>query len=826
MGGTNGDDLLIGSIGDDTFWGDAGNDFIEGGFGNDQIRGGIGDDIITDIGGDDNIQGDDGNDVIHAGNGANLVLGGFGKDFIVTGEDASEAFGGPGDDFILGSDNNEQDMGNEGDDWLEGGLLDGSPGDNFDALGRDLIVGNDIYIGSGLADIMNAEGGDDIMVGSSGPGDKYLGASGFDWATFKDDPFGVSIDMTIRALDAGPVPAAAGILARFAAVEGLSGSAHNDFLQGDNADAITIPTAGLQGSVLTNIGLIDGLQEFLGAGVTSFGAGNIILGGDGSDMIEGRGGDDLIDGDLWLNVRISVRANNDGSGAEIDSYNSMVPLVPLMLAGVYNPGQLVAVREILPGNPGSGGVDTAVFAGPLQNYTILEDDNGTPDDPTDDVIIVTDNVGIEGTDRLTHIERLQFADQSIVLVPNLNEEPEGALIISDPTPTDGQLLTVSAQNVNDADGLGPLSFIWQFEPIPGTGIFQDIQTLTGVGVVRATGPSFTVTPDLIGLALRVRGIYQDANGTLESVAATPTAAVTETPNVTLSLAGVSVAEAGGAATVTATLSTAATQDVVINLAFGGTATPTEDFTPSANSILIPAGQVSGSITLTAVQDIVDESDETIVVSIDSTSNAKEVGTQQVEATIEDAHVSPQVLSSLVNGGEAQRSRVTNLVVTFSEAINVAGIQPGAFTITRHGGTAVENVLVNWSAGDTVATLTWSGTGTTGGSLNDGDYSLLIDHTKITDLALNALDGNAVTPDTQNYEFGAEQADSFFRLFGDINGNRIVNTIDYLAFRQAFGKSPSDPLFNSAFDYNGDGVVNTVDYLFFRQRFGVAFPFVP
>ncbi|MCK7481282.1 MAG: hypothetical protein M0C28_31910 [Candidatus Moduliflexus flocculans] len=34
---------------------------------------------------------------------------------------------------------------------------------------------------------MNAEGGDDIMVGSGGPGDKYLGASGFDWATFKDD---------------------------------------------------------------------------------------------------------------------------------------------------------------------------------------------------------------------------------------------------------------------------------------------------------------------------------------------------------------------------------------------------------------------------------------------------------------------------------------------------------------------------------------------------------------------------------------------------------------------------------------------------------------
>ena len=31
------------------------------------------------------------------------------------------------------------------------------------------------------------------------------------------------------------------------------------------------------------------------------------------------------------------------------------------------------------------------------------------------MITVTDNVGTDGTDRLTHIERLQFADQAIVL---------------------------------------------------------------------------------------------------------------------------------------------------------------------------------------------------------------------------------------------------------------------------------------------------------------------------------------------------------------------------------------------------------------------------
>ncbi|NLF32954.1 MAG: hypothetical protein GX591_18975 [Planctomycetes bacterium] len=538
LGGTDGDDTLIaGDSDDDTIYGDAGNDRLDGGNGADTIRGGEGDDIITDAGGDDVIHGEAGNDVIHGGNGANLILGGFGKDFIVTGEDASEAFGGPGDDFILGSDNNEQDLGNEGDDWLQGGLLDGSPGDNFDPLGRDLIIGNDVYVGSGQPDVMNGEGGDDIMVGSSGPADKYLGASGFDWATFKDDLFGVTIDLALDALDAGPVPSAAGILARFSAVEGLSGSPHNDILIGDNATALTIPTAGLQGSVLTNIGLIDGLQEFLGAGVTSFGEGNILLGGSGSDIIMGRDGNDLIDGDLWLNVRISVRENNDGTGAEIDSYDSMVPLVPLMLDGTYNPGQLVIVREILTGDDG---FDTAVFFDVRANYDVVL---------IGGVVTVTHLGGViggggggfgfrfDGIDRLTNVERLQFADQVVILDPGANAQPQGQLAISDATPAVGQLLTVSAAAITDADGLGPINFTWQFEPNPGTGIFEDILIETGVGFEHVRGASFTVTPNLAGLRLRVEGIYTDGGGTLEIVRSGPTTAVDDSPAVIASIIG-------------------------------------------------------------------------------------------------------------------------------------------------------------------------------------------------------------------------------------------------------------------------------------------------
>ena len=154
-----------------------------------------------------------------------------------------------------------------------------------------------MFIGGGGFDEILGEGGDDIFVGSDGE-DHFDGGSGFDWASYKFDPRGVTADMLVSDLIEPPVaPSNAGILDRFASVEGLSGSAFADVLRGDDADAAEIAAPARTGSVLTNIGLIDGLQELLGAGVTSFGAGNIILGGDGSDIIEGRGGNDIIDGD-------------------------------------------------------------------------------------------------------------------------------------------------------------------------------------------------------------------------------------------------------------------------------------------------------------------------------------------------------------------------------------------------------------------------------------------------------------------------------------------------------------------------------------------------
>src|SRR5207247_3188444 len=139
------------------------------------------------------------------------------------------------------------------------------------------------------------------------------------------------------------------------------------------------------------------------------------------------------------------------------------------------------------------------------------------------------------------------------------------------------------------------------------------------------------------------------------------------PNVTLGLSGSPMAEAGGVATVTATLSALSGQDVTVSLAFSGTATLTTDYTRSGTSIVIPAGSTTGSMTLTAAQDTLDENDETIIVDISSVTNGTESGTQQVAATITDDDDPPTVSFSLATCSGLENVTPANLQVSLSAA---------------------------------------------------------------------------------------------------------------------------------------------------------------
>src|SRR5205823_7461381 len=139
------------------------------------------------------------------------------------------------------------------------------------------------------------------------------------------------------------------------------------------------------------------------------------------------------------------------------------------------------------------------------------------------------------------------------------------------------------------------------------------------------------------------------------------------PSVTLSLSGSPIAEAGGVATVTATLSAVSGQPVTVNLAFSGTATITNDYLPSATSIVIPPGSATGTMTLTAVQDTLDEVDETIVVDISTVLNGTESGTQQVTAIITDDDLAPTVAFNAAASSGSESVTAVSVPVSLSTA---------------------------------------------------------------------------------------------------------------------------------------------------------------
>jgi hypothetical protein len=118
---------------------------------------------------------------------------------------------------------------------------------------------------------------------------------------------------------------------------------------------------------------------------------------------------------------------------------------------------------------------------------------------------------------------------------------------------------------------------------------------------------------------------------------------TSVPTVSLSLGSGSFAK-NGSTTVIATLSFAPAQGVTVNLGFGGTATPGVMYRASANSIFIPAGSKTGSITLTGADDPAIDGSQTVTVSIASVVAGVATG-GPVTATITETIVSGARLRS-------------------------------------------------------------------------------------------------------------------------------------------------------------------------------------
>ena len=112
-----------------------------------------------------------------------------------------------------------------------------------------------------------------------------------------------------------------------------------------------------------------------------------------------------------------------------------------------------------------------------------------------------------------------------------------------------------------------------------------------------------------------------------------------------------------------TLSASSSVDVIVPLIAGGSAERGVDYTLSADAITIPAGQTSGSVAVTLLQDTLFEGEESIELSLGMIEGAiAGVQTRQVVTLVDDE---PALRAPVIAVG----------------AVTAAG---GTFTVARHG----------------------------------------------------------------------------------------------------------------------------------------------
>lgn len=185
--GSDGDDVLVGTLCADDIVGGNGDDNIDGRAGSDMIAGGSGDDHIVAGSGNDIVFGGDGHDIIFGGSGNDTLSGGAGDD---------QLHGDSGDDMLFGDAGNDQLHGGSGNDLLDGGEGDDRiAGDDGDDV-IDGGAGNDILSDGAGRDVVTGGDGDDRIIASlDGSNDSFDGGSGCDTLDYSATTQGVMIDL-------------------------------------------------------------------------------------------------------------------------------------------------------------------------------------------------------------------------------------------------------------------------------------------------------------------------------------------------------------------------------------------------------------------------------------------------------------------------------------------------------------------------------------------------------------------------------------------------------------------------------------------------------
>ncbi|MFN3669034.1 MAG: M10 family metallopeptidase C-terminal domain-containing protein, partial [Brevundimonas sp.] len=405
IAGTAFADTIGGLGGNDTVNGLAGNDELNGGSGNDVLNGGEGDDLLIGGLGDDAMNGGDGVDrADYSGAGAgvtvNLATGlSSGAAGVDTLSGIENLVGTTFADTLTGDGAANAINGGGGIDTLSGGggddvLTAGAPGQGGGA--PDIIKGQGTANGS-LGAAVSLTGAFDLLtnpaiansstiphatvVANAHGGIEYYSLTVTAGETVTFDIDGAGFDSTLRLLDGAGTE--------------LASNDDNNSDGGESTDSLLTHTFGAAGTYYIVVGRwVSGSGATLVSGAPPAGAGYQLhvsspsqtpvpvaligstLNGDaGADRLEGGTGADMLNGGADNDVLIGGGGNDTLNG-------------------------------------GGGSLDVAVYSGNRAAYTISISGG------------VTTVTGPDGTDTLTNVERLQFADQ---ITNAAGDPPAGAI---------------------------------------------------------------------------------------------------------------------------------------------------------------------------------------------------------------------------------------------------------------------------------------------------------------------------------------------------------------------------------------------------------------
>ena len=254
------------------------------------------------------------------------------------------------------------------------------------------------------------------------------------------------------------------------------------------------------------------------------------------------------------------------------------------------------------------------------------------------------------------------------------------------------MLSIAVDKTNIAEDAG-VATVTVSTPLPFSTDQTIDLTLAGTAdenvdyIVSAT--SLTLTTGQTSVSATVTASNDNYDDDAETVIVTATSgdddigAVTVTiddddaaATLSVSVNNPSISEAGGISTLTvSTGGTIFATDQTIDLMLAGTATMTDDYIISDTSLTLPANATSISATVTAVQNTIEEPNETVLIT--ASHNGAPIGTQQTVTITDDEARPPMLSEATVNGNR--------MTLVFDEDLNPDATPAlGAFAVRVAG----------------------------------------------------------------------------------------------------------------------------------------------